>query len=154
MEKKNSFVLYTDYRSQFDLLTDAELGQLIRAVMDYVETGQPPDLPAGPQMAFSFLQVDADKQLKASRCGKNHWNWKGGVSTENHRIRTSAAYRNWRTEVLSRDKYICQRCGKEGGKLNVHHIKSFCANKELRTSIDNGITLCEECHREVHKHAR
>lgn len=81
-------------------------------------------------------------------------NRKGGVSTENHRIRTSAAYRNWRTEVLSRDKYICQRCGKEGGKLNVHHIKSFCANKELRTSIDNGITLCEECHREVHKHAR
>lgn len=129
MEKKNSFVLYTDYRRQFDL-------------------------PAGPQMAFAFLQVDADKQIKASRCGKNHWNWKGGVSTENHRIRTSAAYRNWRTEVLSRDKYICQRCGKEGGKLNVHHIKSFCANKELRTSIDNGITLCEECHREVHKHAR
>lgn len=64
MEKKNSFVLYTDYRRQFDLLTDAELGQLIRAVMDYVETGQPPDLPAGPQMAFAFISAQIDRDMK------------------------------------------------------------------------------------------
>lgn len=64
MEKKNSFVLYTDYRRQFDLLTDAELGQLIRAVMDYVDTGQPTDLPAGPQMAFAFISAQIDRDTK------------------------------------------------------------------------------------------
>lgn len=64
MEKKNSFVLYTDYRRQFDLLTDAELGQLIRAVMDYVETGHPPNLPAGPQMAFAFISAQIDRDMK------------------------------------------------------------------------------------------
>lgn len=64
MEKKNSFVLYTDYRRQFDLLSDAELGQLIRAVMDYVETGQPPDLQAGPQMAFAFISAQIDRDMK------------------------------------------------------------------------------------------
>lgn len=64
MEKKNSFVLYTDYRRQFDLLTDAELGQLIRAVMDYVETGQPPELPAGPRMAFAFISAQIDRDMK------------------------------------------------------------------------------------------
>src|SRR3990167_7312984 len=38
-----------------------------------------------------------------------------------------------------------------GGKLIVHHIHNFAYYPELRTSIENGITLTAETHRVFHK---
>ena len=65
--------------------------------------------------------------------------------------RMSADYRNWRKEVFERDNYNCQICGKKGGELNAHHIKTFKKHKKLRFEVSNGVTLCAKCHREVHK---
>lgn len=69
----------------------------------------------------------------------------------NQEIRSSVEYRNWRTEVFKRDNYICQSCGKRGGDLQAHHIKRFSDYEELRLEISNGLTLCLECHKEIHK---
>ena len=78
--------------------------------------------------------------------------WKGGVTPEIIKQRVSAKYEAWRDEVYKRDKFTCQKCGdNEGGNLNAHHIKGFTAYPELRFEIGNGITLCEKCHRLVHK---
>ena len=70
------------------------------------------------------------------------------------RKRNYAAYEYWRKQVFERDKYTCQSCGKRGGELNAHHIKPYAKYKELRTEINNGITLCLECHRAIHKKKR
>jgi len=59
-------------------------------------------------------------------------------------------YREWRKSVLERDDYTCQCCGIRGGKLHSHHIESYNNHKDLRTSIDNGITLCKTCHKNFH----
>jgi 5-methylcytosine-specific restriction endonuclease McrA len=69
--------------------------------------------------------------------------------------RRSEEYRNWRRAVLKRDNYTCQICGRKSKKkrikLTAHHIKSFSEFPSLRYIVKNGITLCEKCHRQLHK---
>lgn len=65
--------------------------------------------------------------------------------------RKTLEYKNWRKAVFERDSYKCAICGKVGGELNAHHIKSFSKYPKLRFDIDNGITLCKPCHVQVHK---
>ena len=62
-------------------------------------------------------------------------------------------YRRWRIKVFERDNWTCQFCGLRShiglGKsvyLEAHHIKSWIDYSRLRYKIDNGITLCRECH--------
>jgi len=79
--------------------------------------------------------------------GEENPNWKGGITSENHRIRTSVEYIDWRNKVLERDKFTCQCCGdNRGGNLQAHHIENFADNRDLIFDLDNGITLCNNCH--------
>ena len=64
-------------------------------------------------------------------------------------FRKSSAYRKWRKTVLERDYYECQECS-ETENLHVHHIVPYSMTKKLRTEEDNGMTLCEDCHKEIH----
>ena len=36
-----------------------------------------------------------------------------------------------------------------GYTMEAHHKKPFADYKELRFSVNNGITLCKECHKNV-----
>ncbi len=72
--------------------------------------------------------------------------WNGGIAGENDVLRHRKEYKKWRTAVYERDSYTCQCCGKQGGRLNAHHINQFSDYPELRYDINNGITLCEDCH--------
>ena len=72
--------------------------------------------------------------------------WKGGVSSENELARKSPEYKMWRTSVFTRDNYTCVHCGKKGGRLQADHIKPFSKYKELRFDLNNGRTLCVQCH--------
>lgn len=68
--------------------------------------------------------------------------------------RHSPEYRKWRSDVFERDGFKCQICGKVGGELNAHHIKHFKDYPKERFNVDNGVTLCVECHREIHRKER
>lgn len=59
----------------------------------------------------------------------------------------------WRESVFERDDYTCQDCGERGVKLNAHHIKRRATHPELATDVDNGVTLCIECHANRHEEA-
>jgi 5-methylcytosine-specific restriction endonuclease McrA len=65
--------------------------------------------------------------------------------------RKTGEYKKWRMDVFLRDKFTCRVCGKVGGKLNAHHIKRYAQEPSLRTDLRNGITLCEDCHKEIHR---
>ncbi len=82
---------------------------------------------------------------------ENSNNWKGGVTSGQILARNSKEYTEWRLTVFERDGYTCQHCkakSKKGNEvyLHAHHIKGFAEYKELRFDIDNGVTLCKECH--------
>ena len=58
----------------------------------------------------------------------------------------STKYRNWKKIIYNRDKYTCQLCGRNKLHVSCHHIKLWSQYIDLRYRIDNGITLCLECH--------
>lgn len=87
------------------------------------------------------------KQSEALRGSKSHL-WRGGITPENHRLRSSVEYKLWRESVFKRDSFTCVWCGdNRGGNLNADHIKPFAFYPELRFAIDNGRTLCVPCHK-------
>lgn len=94
--------------------------------------------------------LETRKKISESKKGeKCHW-WRGGVSTKNQMIRNTLEYREWRRLVFSRDSHTCQRCKNSGCYLVAHHIESFDKNIDKRTSLDNGIALCRNCHNTFH----
>jgi hypothetical protein len=56
-------------------------------------------------------------------------------------------YKAWRQAVRRRDKNTCQmpkcKCKK---RLQAHHIRKWSTASILRYDVDNGITLCRNCH--------
>jgi 5-methylcytosine-specific restriction endonuclease McrA len=59
--------------------------------------------------------------------------------------------KQWATLVKERDNYTCQKCGSTEGTIVAHHILPMSLYPIESADIDNGITYCEECHKEVHK---
>lgn len=58
---KNSFVLYTDYLAQIELLTMEQRGVLLTAIMKYQAGEELPDVDPVTEMAFSFIKANLDK---------------------------------------------------------------------------------------------
>lgn len=82
--------------------------------------------------------------------GQGNHRWKGGITSENQKIRHCLEYKIWRRAVFERDNYHCIWGGKEhGNNIQADHIKPFAEYPELRFAIDNGRTLCIECHKTV-----
>jgi len=83
--------------------------------------------------------------------GEKSRNWKGGKCQKNQAFRMTKEYKIWRSRVFERDNWTCQTCQKRGGIIEAHHIKPFIKYPELRVEINNGVTLCKECHRLIKK---
>lgn len=85
--------------------------------------------------------------------GENHYYYNHNKSEEERITRREyTEYYKWREDVYRRDNYTCQCCGYDkGGKLNAHHLNGYSWDIEHRTDINNGITLCRDCHEGFHR---
>lgn len=104
-----------------------------------------------------------DRMIESGRfSGEKNPNWKGGITRLYMKIRTCDLYRQWRLSVFRRDEFKCQECGdNRGHNLNADHIKPFSvilSDRKITSfkkaqkcdelwDIDNGCTLCEDCHK-------
>lgn len=58
----------------------------------------------------------------------------------------------WRINVFKRDNYTCQCCSDDrGNNLNAHHLNGYNWDIENRLNVENGVTLCDDCHTSFHK---
>lgn len=80
--KKKSFVVYTDWEESLSYFSDAEAGEIFRALFQYVKDGTTPEFSHHSLNAvFSFMRSALDRDLIAyeERCKKNKENGsKGG----------------------------------------------------------------------------
>jgi len=61
-------------------------------------------------------------------------------------------YAKWRMTCLGRDGFKCKLCSTKK-HLQVHHIvhlRVLVKEKKDLYNISNGLTLCKECHKNIH----
>jgi len=107
--------------------------------------------------------LETRKKISLAKQGsKNHF-WKGGITPLRILIKQTYKYRQWRSDVFTRDNFICQLCFIRGNRINADHVKSFslimsgnniltiedAISCEELWNINNGRTLCERCHRKT-----
>lgn len=94
-------------------------------------------------------------QKSEDNIGQNNPNWVDGGRHEDYlnHLRKSDEWTKWREQVFQRDNYTCQLCAEKGKELHPHHIKQKCDFPDLIFDVDNGITLCKECHRSKGVHS-
>lgn len=111
----------------------------------------------------------------AIRSGENHHNWKGGISELGSTVHCLLKY-VWINPILQRDGFTCQFCKKHGGDMEAHHLRSYASIRDLILKrcpeldvtkfndrkvlalriveehvLEDGVTLCVECHRNIHR---
>ncbi len=89
---------------------------------------------------------ETKRKMSLARQGSKNSNWKGGLTKIIRGIRRSPEYHQWRKAVLERDGHKCKNCG-SGKKLHTHHINSIFDCPLLIFDINNGLVLCDVCHK-------
>ena len=98
------------------------------------------------------LNTGNTKSCGCSIIGENNPNYNYNLTDEERIIKRNTPENPiWRKAVYERDSHTCQCCGNKSENFNAHHIANWADNPKLRYCIDNGITLCEDCHYKFHK---
>lgn len=109
--------------------------------------------------------MESRVKMSKSHKGEKSYLWKGGITPFAKKIRHTLEYRQWRSDVFTRDSFACQECNEKGVYLEAHHIKSFAQiikENKIKTieqaiscqelwNINNGITYCKDCHKKNDK---
>ena len=110
------------------------------------------------------LSIEHKRKISESNKGEKSYRWEGGITPLVLQIRHCFKYRQWRSDVFTRDNFTCQMCFKRGVKLNADHfpkgfseifheykIKTFkeAIDCEELWNINNGRILCIDCHRKT-----
>lgn len=84
----------------------------------------------GKPVSLKFNELSGNKAIACSNCVLD-----GRVAI------------NWFKEVKIRDNHTCKKCGNPGNIA--HRIMSRKVRPDLAHQLDNGITLCVDCHNHI-----
>lgn len=78
----------------------------------------------------------------------------GRTRSQAKKWRVTTGYQLFRKRVLQRDGFTCRLCGKhEDSGMTVHHLIPMEEYPQLRKVVQNGITLCDRCHKMIEQEA-
>ena len=116
----------------------------------------------GKRNKFLEEQKERMRLQNFGKFGKNHPCYKENKKHLFHKIiRETFKYRQWRSDIFTRDNFTCILCGNKNIYLEVDHypkrfidilkennIKTLeeALNCEELWNINNGRTLCNKCH--------
>lgn len=97
-------------------------------------------------------KVSFDTRLKQSLSQRRELNhmWKGGNGLR-ERGQEPFKAAEWRKQVIERDSSCCTICGKFCMYPQTHHVKFATAYPEMQYDVDNGRTVCYDCHMIIHR---
>ena len=89
---------------------------------------------------FDYRRNGPHMEVRCASCGSH--------VTFIHKINLD----EWKRKVKQRDQFICQRCKMAGtsNQVQAHHKMPVWFMPELQLNLDNGITLCKRCHKQLH----
>lgn len=87
--------------------------------------------------------------VRAARSGQRSNFWKGGVSSERANINRWTWEQSRR--VHEKFDFTCQNCGERKPELHAHHVVPVWADRSLALTFDNLVTVCGDCHRDIHR---
>lgn len=129
----------------------------VQKIIDtYLEVGSVTEtakiLSLSPSVASKHLNKAEIAVSKNKVAGSLHWNWKGGITPRIESLRHSDEFKRWRKSVYKRDGYNCMMpgCDKHGGEIHAHHIIPIYEEESKIFDINNGITLCRDCHEKTY----
>lgn len=131
--KRKQFTFYASYYDAVKVLPKRSRADVFMAICAYCLDGEEPVLHPNLRETFETIRPAMDAEIRQSIEGRH-----------------SKEYKDWRSAVFARDNFTCQLCGIRGVRMNAHHKKQYAYFPELRFCVDNGATLCECCHRQVH----
>lgn len=99
---------------------------------------------------------DWRKRISAKLQGIDLRDWQGFTQQGRDRLTLSPAWKKWRKLVYARDQHRCVLCKagahtlhQIGSWLEPHHIHMRRHHPELTFDVDNGVTLCRQCHKKI-----
>lgn len=130
----------------------AEVGCSIRSVCLWLERHGIQARGTGSEKGHKRTTDEARQKQSAARrgllIGPNNPNWRGGIQLK-HPERNRYRAKMWVKAVKDRDGWKCVDCDATD-RLHAHHIKGWRDAPELRFEVNNGVTLCHECHVMAH----
>lgn len=130
----------------------AEIGCSVRIVAHWLERHGIQARNVGSEPGHKrATDISRQRQSAARRgllIGPKNPNWRGGIQLK-HPERNRYRSKMWVKAVKDRDGWKCVECDAET-RLHAHHIKGWRDRPDLRYDMDNGLTLCHECHVMAH----
>lgn len=98
---------------------------------------------------FKNKKAEHMRSINIGKFGPLNRNWNHSLSELERRKRKSGDTKTWSKKIRNIFNNKCFLCDSME-KLNAHHLMNYKDYPELRYDINNGVCLCQKCHKEFH----
>ena len=148
MADKSSFVLYTRYREQLNMLNDEQAGQLMNAIFDYQAMGEAAIEDPVVAMLWSVMkqQLDIDNEKYQETCAKRKEAGAKGGKSKNSKSENKEAKQANATFAKQTQAKQADNDNEYENEIDNENDSDMSSSSDDYEDIDHG--ACGRCHRE------